>query len=182
MKTTFKYKLVAILSFVFFTFPVSNLMAQTKTKKQLKADLRLEKQKQTKILVDSKEFVFKPTTMHSQGGRMININDTSYSIVFYPDSIKSHLPFFGRGYSGIEYGGGNGMRFEGKSTNYSMKKTKKAYVVKVNVKGERDFYSIMLSVYFEGSAYLTINSNNRSSISYNGEIKKDEKQLDGVRL
>ncbi len=94
----------------------------------------------------------------------------------HPDLIKSYLPFFGRGYSGIAYGGDNGMDFEGKPKVYTIEKTKKAYVIKAEVKGERDSYSIILSVYFEGNAYLSVNSNNRSSISYDGSIEAIKKK------
>ncbi|MBX9808627.1 MAG: DUF4251 domain-containing protein, partial [Flavobacteriaceae bacterium] len=86
------------------------------------------------------------------------------------------LPFFGRAYSGAGYGGDGGMKFEGKPTDYSIEKKKKNYVIKANVRGERDSYSIMLLVYFEGAATLSINSNNRSSISYDGDIKEFKKK------
>ena len=171
MKTKFNYSLVGFLMLTFIVFSFTNAIAQEKTKKQIKEEAKMEKQKQIKALVDSKEFVFSPRSVSPQGGRNITLNDSSYEIAFHPDLIKSYLPFFGRGYGGVAYGGDNGMDFEGKPTVYAIEKTKKAYVIKVEVKGERDSYSIMLSVYFEGNAYLTINSNNRSSISYDGEIK-----------
>jgi hypothetical protein len=68
------------------------------------------------------------------------------------------------------------MKFEGKPTVFSIEKNKKGYLIKAEVRGERDSYFLMLTVYFEGSAYLTINSNNRSSISYDGDIKSVTKK------
>lgn len=176
MKTKFNYSLLRYLILAFTVFSFANAIAQEKTKKQLKEEAKLEKQKQVALLVDSKEFVFSPRSVSPQGGRSITLTDVSYSMEFHPDLIKSYLPFFGRGYAGIGYGGDNGMEFEGKPTVYTVKKNKKAYVIKAEVKGERDSYTIMLSVYFEGNAYLVINSNNRSSISYYGEIAAFQKK------
>lgn len=171
MKRKFNYSLVTVLMLTFFVFSLMNVIAQEKSKKQLKEERKLEKQKQTTLLVDSKEFVFVAKTVNPQGGRTINLTNNDYTVEFRPDLIKSYLPFFGRAYSGVGYGGDNGMKFEGKPKNNSIEKTKKSYSIKMEVKGERDFYSLSLSVYFDGSAFLTINSNNRSSISYNGAIE-----------
>lgn len=176
MKTKLNYSLVSFIMLTFIVFSSSNAIAQEKTKKQLKEEAKLEKQKQVALLVDSKEFVFSPRSVSPQGGRNINLTDVSYSMEFHPDLIKSYLPFFGRAYGGVGYGGDNGMEFEGKPTVYTVEKTKKAYVIKVEVRGERDSYNIMLSVYFEGNAYLSVNSNNRSSISYDGDIKAFQKK------
>ena len=172
MKTKFNYSLVSflILTAAFFSFTTA--IAQEKTKKQLKEEARIVKEKEIELLVNSKEFVFSPRSVSPQGGRNIVLSDTSYEIEFHPDLIKSYLPFFGRGYSGVAYGGDNGMDFEGKPTVYTIEKTKKKYIIKVEVRGEKDSYTIMLTVHFEGGAYLTINSNNRSSISYDGDIEK----------
>jgi hypothetical protein len=176
MKRKFNYSLVRILMLTFVVLSLTNVIAQEKTKKQIKEEAKLEKQKQIALLVNSKEFVFSPRSVTPQGGRNINLTDVSYGMEFHPDLIKSYLPFFGRAYSGVGYGGDNGMEFEGKPTVYTIEKTKKAHVVKVEVRGARDSYSIMLSVYFEGNAYLTISSNNRSSISYDGTVAAIEKK------
>ncbi len=176
MKQIFNYSLVSFLMLTLMVFSNTAAIAQEKTKKQLKEEAKLERQKQIALLVDSKEFVFSPRSVTPQGGRNINLTDVSYAMEFHPDLIKSYLPFFGRAFSGVGYGGDNGMEFEGKPTVYTVEKTKKSYLIKVEVRGERDSYIIMLSVYFEGNAYLVINSNNRSSISYDGNIKAFQKK------
>ncbi len=176
MITKLNNSLTVVLMLLFTVLSLTNTTAQEKSKKQLKEEKKLEKQKQTALLVDSKEFVFVANTVMPQGGRTINLT-TEYTVEFHPDLIKSDLPFFGRAFSGVGYGGDEGMRFEGKPSDYSMEKTKKAYVIKANVRGERDSYSMMLSVYFEGSATLSISSNNRSSISYYGDIKEFKKSI-----
>ncbi|WP_304197046.1 DUF4251 domain-containing protein [Flavobacterium alvei] len=168
MKTKFNCSLISILCITLFSFATG--FAQEKTKKQIKEEQKLEKQKQIALLIESKEFVFSATRMSPQGARIVNLT-SDYTVEYHPDLIKSYLPFAGRGYSGIGYGGDDGMKFEGKPTVYTVEKTKKAYVIKTDVKGKQDSFSMMLTVYFEGSATLSINSNHRSSISYDGDIQ-----------
>jgi hypothetical protein len=171
MKTKFNFSLVSLLTLTFVVFSLTNALAQEKSKKQLKEEKKLEKQKQTSLLVDSKEFVFIAETVMPQGGRTRTLTTNDYTVEFHPDLIKSDLPFFGRAYSGVGYGGDGGMQFEGKPKEFTIEKTKKAYEIKAEVKGDNDTYSLSLSVYFDGNANLSINSNNRSHISYNGVIE-----------
>jgi len=175
MKTKFNFTLGSILTLTFFVFSLTNAIAQEKSKKQLKEEAKLEKQKQTKLFVDSKEFVFVARTAMPQGGRTIQLT-TNNTLEFHPDVIKCDLPFFGRAFSGVGYGGGGGMQFEGKPLDLNIEKKKKSYDIAFKVKGDTDSYSLMLSVYFDGNSYLSIRSNNRSNISYNGNIEALQKK------
>lgn len=172
MKTKIKFKLVSCFAFFFVFLSLTQLSAQEKSKKELKEQQKLEKQKKIALLVESKEFVFVANRVMPQSGRTINLT-TDYLVEFHPELIKCDLPYFGRAYGGIGYGSSDGgMKFEGKPSIYSIEKKKKAYYIKADVRGESDSYSLMLTVYFEGTANLSISSNNRSSISYDGDIEE----------
>lgn len=172
MKTNQNYPFIVVLILLFVTLFHTNLVAQEKSKKELKELQKLEKQKQITLLVESKEFVFKANRMVPQGGRTIHLTP-EYFTEFHSELVKCDLPFIGRGYSGTEYAGSDGgIKFEEKPTVYSIEKKKKYYFIKADVRGDRDSYSMILTVYFEGSATLSVNSNNKSSISYEGEIEK----------
>ena len=172
MKANFNYSLVVVLILLFTTLSQTNSVAQEKSKKELKEIQKLEKQKQIALLVESKEFVFKANRMTPQGGRTINLTP-EYIAEFHSELIKFDLPFIGRGYSGTGYGGSDGgIKFEEKPTVYSIEKKKKYYYINADVRGDRDSYTMILTVYFEGSANLSINSNNRSSIFYDWEIEE----------
>lgn len=80
------------------------------------------------------------------------------------------MPFYGRAHRGIRYGGDEGLKFTGVPENFTLSKAKKNYLHNATVKGEKDPFRISLLVGFEGSATLSITSNNRSTISYTGEI------------
>ena len=49
-----------------------------KTKKELKAERELQKQKQTEALINSNSFVFDAEKMTPQSGRMVNLDFNTY--------------------------------------------------------------------------------------------------------
>lgn len=165
-----------LITVLFLLLVTTTIFSQEKTKKQLKEEKKIEKQKQTAILVDSKDFVFVADKALPQGYKTIDLTTNPNYVKFQPDFIKSEMPFFGRAYSGGGYGGDGGLDFEGKPEEYAINKGKNAYQLKAVVKGRNDTYTLSLSVFFEGSASLTISSNKRSTISYNGEISAPAKE------
>jgi len=88
---------------------------------------------------------------------------------FSPELIVSEMPFFGRAFS-VPYGGAGGLKFEGKPEVYTIEKGKKFYFVNAKVKSKGDYFTVNLSISFDGGATMSISSNNRSPISYYGEI------------
>jgi hypothetical protein len=169
-----KTKTSILILFLSLLLTVS--FAQEKSKKELREERKIEKQKQTAALIDSKEFVFIGRTALPQGFRTMDLTTNSNYVQFYPNIIKSEMPFFGRAFGGIGYGSDVGLHFEGTPREFTIKKGRKFYQIKAVVKGEKDTYTLLLSVFFEGSATLSISSNNRSTISYNGDIFKIEKK------
>lgn len=164
-----KTKLLILLVLLsFLNLPVK---AQEKSKKQLKAEGELKKQKEIEALVDSKNFVFEAQRLMPQGGRLLNLDFNTYFLKFNETKTTCDLPFFGRGFN-VPYGGGDGgIKFEGVPDNIKIEKKKRYYNIKATVKGKNDVYNLFFSIYFDGGATLSVNSNNRASISYDGEIE-----------
>ena len=169
---TYKIAIVLLLCLnVFLGF------SQEKSRKQLRNERKIEKQKEIEKLIQSKEFQFVARNSNSNTFRMIDLTTIPNFIKFKPDFIKSEMPFFGRGFSGLGYGGSDtGLKFEGKPEKFTVSKSKKGYQIDVDVKGQQDFFNISLLVYFEGTATLNIISNNRAPISYYGEISALEEE------
>jgi hypothetical protein len=165
-----KFSILALL----FTFLSIIGFSQEKSKKQIKEEKKIEAMKQVEALINAKEFVFSAKTALPTGFRSVNLSSNTYDVRYNPELIKSELPFYGRAYSGVGFGNDTGMKFEGKPEEFAVTKGKKNYSVKAVVKGGNDRYTLSLSVGFEGDATLSITSNNRSSISYHGEISKLE--------
>ncbi|MWB96149.1 DUF4251 domain-containing protein [Flavobacterium sp. GA093] len=144
---------------------------EKKSKKELKAEAKLNKEKEIAALIDAKNFVFDAERVMPQGYRTINIDYNTYFLKFTEEKVEADLPFFGRAFN-VAYGSSDGgMKFEGKPEDIIIEKKKKYYEIKATVKGKEDVYSILMSVYFEGGTTLTINSNKRASISYDGNSR-----------
>lgn len=169
MKTKPAILLMLLCFLSFFSF------GQEKTKKEMKADKELQKQKEIEALIDSRKFDFEAQKVTPQGGRLIILDYNTYFLKFDPDKTTADLPFFGRGYN-VPYGGDGGIKFEGVPENVTVEKKKKSYIVKASVRGKNDVYDLTFSIFFDGGATLSINSNNRSSINYDGEIKVSKNQ------
>ena len=169
-----KTKILILLALV--SLIVVTAFAQEKSKKQIKEEKKIEKQRQVEAMINAREFVFTGRTAMPSGYKSVSLTTTTNYVKFHPELIESYMPYYGRAYSGVGYGGDSGLKFEGKPEEYTFTKGKKNYQVNATVKGERDTFSLSLTVSFEGSASLLINSNNRSSISYSGEITLPEKQ------
>jgi hypothetical protein len=161
MKT--KISLLAIL----MSLVLTSAFSQEKSKKELKAEEKLQKQMQIEALVNSKDFVFVARYALPMGASQVDLTSNPNYAKFNPELMDGYMPFFGTATAGIGYGGDNTIKFKGKPESF---KNKKNFQVDAKVRGENDTYSLSLSVMFEGSASLSIISNNRSSISYQGEI------------
>ena len=169
MKTRFSVTLLIL------TLVISNGFSQEKTKKELKEEKKIEKQKQIETMVNDTDFVFVARTALPTGMRSVNLATNPNYVKFKPDLIDSYMPYFGRAYSSVGYGNDTGLKFTGKPEEFKITKTKKAFQINTVVSSPSDKFSLSLSVGFEGSSSLTITSNNRSTISYQGEISAPEK-------
>jgi hypothetical protein len=156
---------------------ITNGFSQEKTKKELKAEKKIEKQRQIEAMVNDTDFVFVARTALPTGMRSVNLTTNSNYVKFKPDLIDSYMPYFGRAYSSVGYGGDTGLKFTGKPEEFSVTKTTKAFQVNAVVSSSTDKFSLSLNIGFEGSASLTITSNSRSTISYQGEISAPEKPI-----
>lgn len=156
--------------FIFLSIATS-LFAQEKSKKELKEEEKLQKQTQIEALINSKDFIFVARYALPMGSRQVDLTTNPNYIKFNPDLMDGYMPFFGTATSGIGLGGDNTIKFKDKPESFSIEKKKKNFQIDAKVKGENDIYRISLSVGFEGSSSLSIISNNRSTISYQGEIK-----------
>ncbi len=163
---------------VFLSVVMTAGFPQEKTRRGLKEEKKLERQKQVESMINSKEFVFVARTALPSGMRSVDLTLNHNYVKFQPDLIDSYMPFFGTAYSGVGYGSDTGLQFKGKPGLFTVEKNKKAFQVEVEVRGLTDNFRLSLSVGFEGNASLFITSNNRSSISYQGEISAPEKPDD----
>jgi hypothetical protein len=165
-----------LISFlIMMSLLMTSAFSQEKSKKEIKEEQKLEKQKQIEAMVNSKEFVFVARYANPSGGRQVDLTTNPNYVKYNPELLDGDMPFFGRAYSGAGYGGEGGIKFKDKPKTFTVEKGKKNFQIDAEVRGESDTYRLSLSVSFEGSASLSIISNNRGTISYQGEISAPEK-------
>jgi hypothetical protein len=167
-------KTKAFLLIFFLAIGLTGALAQEKSKKEQRKERKLEQQKQIATMVNSKAFVFVANRALPQGYKTVDLTTNSNSLKFYPEMIESYMPYFGRAYN-VKWGSDTGIKFEGKPDEFTVATVKRGYEVKAKVRSQYDYFDLYMTIGFDGNASLTITSNNRSMISYYGNIESPEK-------
>jgi hypothetical protein len=126
---------------------------------------------QMDALLSSRNFVFHATRALPSHGNSIDLTTNVSYVKFSPDFIDSYMPFFGRAYSGVGYGNDQGLHFKGQPEEFKIDRKKNKYQITAMVRDGNENYRLYLTVTPSGSASLSISSNNRESMSYQGEIR-----------
>ncbi|MEP7374079.1 MAG: DUF4251 domain-containing protein [Chitinophagaceae bacterium] len=122
--------------------------------------------------VETKNFIFKAESVTPQRGRMRQLSP-EYDVVLRPDTIISFLPYFGRAFTASINPSEGGIKFTSNSFNYVVSQKKKNYwEITIKPKDVTDVRQLYLTVFDNGRASLSVNSNNRESISFNGFIQE----------
>lgn len=111
-----------------------------------------------------------------QGGT-INLNETYYEVKVTPDSVVAFLPYYGRSFTAPINQTDGGIKFNSKKFTCKSKKGKKhGWDVVVDTKDVNENYRLAFSIGDEGYVTLSLNSNNKQSITYQGYLKENEKE------
>ena len=91
-----------------------------------------------------------------------------YYIKVSGDPLYSYLPYFGHAYR-VPYGGGKGLDFAEKMTEYTITKGKGGRMnIDIKVDNREDRYTYHLEVYDNGRAFLDVSSDERDRIGFSG--------------
>lgn len=169
-KNSFFYSKYFLL-LIGFCFFINQAEAQNKRaqKKQQKIDA-------VKKMMDNQNYVFMAQFANPMGFRTINLN-YSYNVIVSKDSINSYLPYYGRAYV-APYNptdpSETGIQFKSKQFDYQANNSKKSgweiTIVPHDIKETRKF---IFNISDEGYATLSVTSNDRQSISFNGYITEN---------
>lgn len=146
---------------------------QTGNAQKLTAKERKEqKVAEIKKLIESGDYEFIANSALPMSGRRIDLTST-YDLKMKGTKAEAWLPYFGRAYK-ADYGSTDGgIKFKEEAQNLKVEynERKKTYMISFDVKSPKDNYSLFLSVGESGYADLTVNSNNRQSISFTGTVE-----------
>jgi hypothetical protein len=146
--------------------------SQEKSSKEKKEEEKLALQQQVEAILTAREFVFTGVDAYPTGYKTVSLTGRPNYVKFHPELIESDMPYFGKAGSSAAYASSSdgGLKFQGKPEEYTFTKKKKNYQIGMVVKVPGDNYRITLVVQFSGSTTLTIISNSKSPISYNGYL------------
>jgi hypothetical protein len=100
---------------------------------------------------------------------------SNYSVEIRNDSVFSYLPYFGIAYSVPYGGGGKGLIFDEKITNYKLTFDKKGTAkIQFKTRTNEDSFVYYLSIYSSGDADVYVTPTNRQSISFRGDFIYDK--------
>lgn len=107
----------------------------------------------------------------STAGRILNL-DPGYGFALKKDSLSVYLPYFGRAFSVSPADASKGgLTFDSKEFTIKQSSTKKGNTLLIiTPRDTRENYVLNLEIFKNGSAFLSISSNNRQPISFDGNI------------
>lgn len=156
----------------------------------LNASAQTDKATTTKI-VDDKNYVFVATNAMplnsteinniigkmpgGNNGANISLNGSSYDVQVSPDSIMVYLPYYGRSFSAPMGNDDSGFKFKTKDFTYKLTKRKKGWDIQIATKDVKDNVRMNLSISENGYGSLSVNSNNKQSITYSGYLSEPKK-------
>ena len=131
-----------------------------------------EKAAAVKTIVDSQHFTFYAQYAQPRQGTQRYLT-SEYTLRITKDSIISYLPYFGRAYSGVGYGSGDGpVQFTSTQFEYNTESTKKGgWYINVKPKDAPGINQVSLDIRPGGNCTVTVISMNRDPISYTGYLK-----------
>jgi hypothetical protein len=139
---------------------------------QTKKDKKPTKEAYVKIRMDAKRYTFLANYVLPQrgGGRQLT---SEYDLRVTPDSVISFLPYFGRAYFDVPYGGGDGgIKFTSTKFTYEAKEKKKGgWEISIRPSDVKNIDRLLLNISADGYASLSVNSTNRDFITFDGYLK-----------
>ena len=98
---------------------------------------------------------------------------SSYSLTVNEGKVVSYLPYFGVARN-LPYGVGNGLNFKGDISNYQeLKAPRDRRRILFTTSNGDDTLTYQLDVFDNGRASISVRSNNRDTIDYDGYLDPD---------
>jgi hypothetical protein len=161
------YTIILFLWTVFATSMFSLNVYSQNNKDRKKNDIR--------EAITSRQYEFKATSAMPLSGKTIQLT-SDYNIAVNRDSVIAYLPYFGRAYTAPIGKTNNGINFTSTDFLYKAKEGKKGgWTIEIKPKDQDEVQQLFLTISQSGYGTLQVNSSNRQSISFTGNIELQEK-------
>lgn len=109
------------------------------------------------------------TAYPARGGAVQVTGD--YGLEVSGDSVTVYLPYFGRGFT-LPYGGGRGLNFKAAMAEYKVRRVKRDRTrVDFLTGNDEDIYRFTVDIFDNGQVTVDVQPQQRSRISYGGELE-----------
>jgi hypothetical protein len=146
------------------------LMAQEKSKKEIRAEQKALLALKVDSLVANNQISFLARNAIPTGGESISLT-SNYNLWIKGDTVQVFLPYYGRAYQASFGNSEGGIKFTAPMVNVSKTFKKGNHTISFEAKAPTDLYRMSLTVTQSGYCSLTVNSMNRSSIGFEGELE-----------
>ncbi|MCP9200406.1 DUF4251 domain-containing protein [Gramella sp. GC03-9] len=129
-------------------------------------------------LVNSREFIIENEWANPIQGRQINLIDNPNHIIFKGDSVNVHLPYYGIRHTGGGYNREGGIKFKGVAREVKIEENTNRRLIDLSFDGNQngEVVEFDIRIFASGKTTTTVNSSQRSMISYQGELQAYEKE------
>jgi hypothetical protein len=161
---------LVIFIFAALFMAVGTIEASDRKNRKQDDNERRERLSELAGLIEKGDFIFRARRAHPTGAPTVDLTGRHSIIEFENGRAEARLPFFGRARN-IRYGQRGGINFQGEMDNLRLEKNEDRMRIRYSFT-VRDFdtYRVNMDIAHNGSASVTVISNNRSQISYQGDI------------
>ena len=160
------------LLIIFFVLSFNYSFAQM-TKKEVRQQKKEIKAIKINQLINQKQFIFKANSLTSNSGYNKTLS-SNYDLILKKDSVMAYLPFWGKAYTSL-FNDEGGIKFNEKMKEFQYDDLeKKGHNINFSVKTKDDTFHFNLNISTQGYANVIVTSNNKSRISYYGQIEAIE--------
>jgi hypothetical protein len=159
----------------FFVFCCASIPSEAQTKAELKQEKKEKDYQNMVSLVKSGNYEYEAQWANPIGGSRVNLLSTVNFLNFKENQMNLHFPFFGSIQTANIYNSNDiGINFKGEPKKYRIdfNDDKKKITIRFQGNTEGESFDFNLTIAGDGNAYLVVNSSGRSTINYDGILKK----------
>ncbi len=152
---------------IIFAVCINTAFAQTS-----REDKKAQKLNEIRQKIASQRYTFIADYAYPQRGGSRSLT-SDYDFRVRRDSVISYLPYFGQAYFDVPYNPTDGgIKFTSTKFDYKVKERKHGgWHIEIVPRDVKNLNKVYLDVSEDGYANLSVNSNNRDPINFNGYLK-----------
>jgi len=121
--------------------------------------------------IENTKYTFDARSANPQGGRNVQLSLGYYSLKVSKDTIESYLPYYGRAYVAPMSPDEGGIKFVSTDFDYQIKEKKSGWEVRIITNDTPRKFDLRLDIGKGGYGTLSVQDNNRQTISFYGAIE-----------